>query len=411
MLRREFLASLGFGSALSKSSPPAAGSDGRQWSMHRGDAGRTNTFPQRNTLGETLAVAWSHEWSRRTVNRPPAPVFDADRVYIAQNAGVLAAVDRTTGESVWSRSDLSGQCHTPVVGDDRIVLPTDDGMVAYDTRGREQWQTDRPAEWDPVLSDGVLYTRTAGIDINDGSVQAEFPADSYVAPTVGDGRIYRGSARVARAYDADSGTVLWENDDLLDEEWVQPATFVFADGRLFIPGVDGLIALDAATGAELWRYTDRFSELYQAPTVVNGTVVQQVAGGPRTAERLVQFDVTDGTVIREFGPSGADGVSITSVGATPGTVLALCGDRIVSFDVHTGETLSSTWLAPVFDWPTRVYKQTFAYDGRRLIVNGEDRTIALEPGPIRERDRVGMGIGVAAGLAVAGVAHWWSDPS
>lgn len=411
MLRREFLASLGVGGALSQSSRPTGGGDGERWSMHRGDAGRTNTFPHRNTLGETLAVAWSHEWSRRTVNRPPAPVFDADRVYIAQNAGVLAAVDRTTGEFVWSRSDLSGQCHTPVVVDDRVVLPTNDGIVAYDKRGQEQWRTDRSAEWDPVLSDGVLYTRTAGIDVDDGSVQAEFPADSYVAPTVGDGRIYRGSARVARAYDADSGTVLWENGDLLDEEWVEPATFVFADGRLFIPGVDGLIALDAATGAELWRYTDRLSELYQAPTVVNGTVVQPVAGGPRTAERLVQFDVTDGTVIREFGPSGADDVSITSIGATPGTVLTLCGDRFVSFDVHTGETLSSTWLALVFDWPTRVYRQTFAYDGRRLIVNGEDRTVALEPGPIRERDRVGMGIGVAAGLAVAAGAYWRSDPS
>jgi outer membrane protein assembly factor BamB len=172
------------------------------------------------------------------------------------------------------------------------------GLVALDLlAGRTRWRALRGIEVDagvvvaggvavaPAL-DGVVY----GIDLSSGEVRWQAPGaphSTYRAPpiAVADDRVIVANSlgRIA-AYDADTGTTVWTVEVGAPVEEAPAA----AGEWLVIPTTRGtLVALDAASGVEGWRFTsgdDR--ERYYTPAVAEGTVYVGSSGGALVARRL-----------------------------------------------------------------------------------------------------------------------------
>lgn len=95
-----------------------------------------------------------------------------------------------------------------------------------------------------------------------------------VPPIVAAGRVYAMDAEhVVSAFDAQSGERLWETELAPDdEEDLIPGGLAFEDGRVFVTtGFAEVLALDAATGAELWR-SRLEAPLHAPPTAAGGRV-------------------------------------------------------------------------------------------------------------------------------------------
>lgn len=142
----------------------------------------------------------------------------------------------------------------------------------------------------------------------------------YGTPLVVDGVMYyEGSWNVLRAVDATSGELLWEYDpeviehagDRLRIMWDASRGIAMYEGRIFIATADGrLIAVDAATGAELW-----------SSMTVDPSEPLMITGAPKAFRGLV--------VIGNGG---------TEFGATRGYVDA--------YDAVTGLRMWRWWVVP-----------------------------------------------------------------
>ncbi len=123
-----------------------------------------------------------------------------------------------------------------------------DGFVV---RGR----THRGVEASPLLADGVLY--------------------------------FSGPWSVVYAVDARSGKLLWQHDPQVEGQWARRTCCDVVNrgvalwkGRVYVATLDGyLVALDAATGRQLWRvdtFTDRVTMNYAstgAPRIAGKNIV------------------------------------------------------------------------------------------------------------------------------------------
>jgi outer membrane protein assembly factor BamB len=117
-------------------------------------------------------------------------------------------------------------------------------------------------------------------------------------PAVADGRVYVGNETADRviAYDAETGAQLWVATARLGG-W-QDGTPMVADGRVFIGSNNGLIARDAATGADLWTYRSPGpSFIPQNATPATPAVAGDIAYAGFPDGRVTALDVTTGDVV------------------------------------------------------------------------------------------------------------------
>ena len=137
------------------------------------------------------------------------------------------------------------------VANDTIYVATYDGRLdALDARtGAQRWelQTFGPVELAPVVAGGTVYVRSLS-----------------ATPQPLGGSIY--------ALDARTGALRWQS--LLAGETV--ADLAVANGVVYTSSTDGLLAFDAATGAERWRFAPGTPQSAQgdvgSPVVSNGAV-------------------------------------------------------------------------------------------------------------------------------------------
>jgi len=147
----------------------------------------------------------------------------------------------------------------------------------------------------------------------------------HSSPVVADGRVYQfarqGEEEVLIALDAATGKELWKTPGLAVAYEMNPAarghgkgpksTPVVAGGRVFTLGITGVLsAHDAKTGKLIWRkdFSKQYpstSPLYgtaMSPVVVGDLLVAHVGGHDRGA--LTAFDPANGSVKWSFEPDG-----------------------------------------------------------------------------------------------------------
>ena len=254
----------------------------------------------------------------------------------------LHAVDAATGSARWvSDLDALGGHYAIAHADGIVYVSTKDGFLrGFDLEtGSEVWghQLSAPAE-SLTISDGVAYAgTTAGeimaISLADGSVlwrPVRLLSDRPSSMPLAGGMLHAGSiqppgepAGELLAIDAANGEVAWR---FRSPSGRQAAPGAVHGGVVYVASrVDGLYALDARSGAVLWRAD---TPQVQAPASLAGDAVIVVG----VDGELFAFDRVDGTELwrvlygsgKSTGPAITGGLIFQADGS--GTLMAF-GDR------------------------------------------------------------------------------------
>jgi outer membrane protein assembly factor BamB len=137
------------------------------------------------------------------------PVVDRDFVFAISHSGVMAAINISTGDRVWSR-DIGG-IQTPWAAGDYVYVLTSEAQLLCLARkdGRVKWihqmqrWTDVEAKSGPIVWAGPVLVSDRLILVSSGGYAAsvspytgellgrmEIPDGTYIAPVVANGTLY-----------------------------------------------------------------------------------------------------------------------------------------------------------------------------------------------------------------------------
>ncbi|UPW00834.1 PQQ-binding-like beta-propeller repeat protein [Halorussus gelatinilyticus] len=289
--------------AVAAESPGAAA-----WPQFGHDASNAGYARSASGPGADAALAWRFDAKTPTMNA--SPVVADGTVYApgSGDPGYVHAIDAETGESVWRFEPAGYASCAPAVADGRVYFGTwSKKFYALDAATGEQvWASDvghRFGSSSPAVSDGTVYVGTVG----DGPmvVSGEEDEEKFESCAV-------------LALDAESGDERWRYDDFGEKENVGSSIAV-ADGRVYFGGESAVYALDADSGSVAWS-REVATHPQSSPAVVDGTVYY---GGPSDAEdgppaRLYALDAKSGETVWT---AGIDDTSLrTSPAVADGTV-------------------------------------------------------------------------------------------
>jgi outer membrane protein assembly factor BamB len=227
----------------------------------------------------TGSLAWHAPTGSGGFEGPTSPLATGGVVLVGTGLGKLTAFRASDGSVAWhaqpvprSASDISSP---------RLVLaPAADVVYAAAS-------PDSIAAW--RVADGTLLWQSPFLAV---------PADPYYVssyeplpePVVSADAVYFSAGQSVHAVRTSDGSLLWSSPALQSANLYSPP--VLADGRLFVAMADGsLAALEAGTGAVLWRATDpgaipsRVASTIPAPPIVrDGAVYYTPFNGLRTLD-------------------------------------------------------------------------------------------------------------------------------
>ncbi len=196
--------------------------------------------------GPTSAVEWVVNTEERDDYYPEgSPLFGNSMVYVPDSGGTLRALNRQTGETVWTFAPGGRETgYGLTLGDGTLYYgygergEGDWRLYALDaTTGEVQWQSGMSnGAGQPVLHDGTVYVGGTGLVETDPKVYA---------------------------IDAETGEKRWsvysyKNSDVMDNyRIVSPPTVV--DDTVVVASTNGMVAYDAAHGTEQWRKKGSFA--------------------------------------------------------------------------------------------------------------------------------------------------------
>lgn len=255
-----------------------------------------------------LNVVWKVKIAKKTT---ASPVFDQKNVYMADKNKDIIAVDKISGEKVWSfKMDYPASSQGVVI--DNMVLYNDlIYLYALDKdSGNLLWKFDTGTksdrifadQWDyysssAMVKDGKIYLNSMNgmtfiIDPKTGNKLKEY--DTSIArnsPVVKDDVLYvSGETRVV-AIDLKTDKLLWSHK----VKGKQCGTPVVYNRKLFTAGRDTLLtALDIKTGEIVWQFKEKSGSWFTADLVEhNGKLYV----GASDAFKLFVFDPETGKEI------------------------------------------------------------------------------------------------------------------
>jgi outer membrane protein assembly factor BamB len=212
----------------------------------------------------------------------------------------IVALNKNSGEVIWKcavpggdQAAYSSAIVTEIGGTKQYVQFLQKGLVGVDAKtGKFLWRYDKTAKGSPaniptpVASDGYVYSGTGRgggglvkVKKSDGAFEAEEVYAGQKLPTSIGGAIklekdlYGTTGQAMVCADFTTGTLKWE------ERSIAPASLVYADGRLYLHGENGDVAL-VEPSAEGYREKGRFtlpdqpergsSKAWAYPVVANG---------------------------------------------------------------------------------------------------------------------------------------------
>jgi outer membrane protein assembly factor BamB len=247
-----------------------------------------------------------------------------DLVIFGSRDGHVYALDENSGRRRWS-AETSGQVwSSPAIAGGRVYIGSADGYVycvsLHDGSGQWRFATTgaslessqfgydrRTVESSPAVVNGVVYVGGRdgflyAINADSGTLRWRFDHKAswvVTSPAVGNGVVYAGSSDNAfvQALDAETGAELWRTRTG-GIVWSSPA---LSGQTIYVgDGIGRLHALDARTGAERWLFRTGES-VHSSPVVSDSLVIfgsadrgvyaLRTTDGPTTA-RAIFFDST-----------------------------------------------------------------------------------------------------------------------
>jgi outer membrane protein assembly factor BamB len=192
-------------------------------SSYRGNVARSG-----RTDYELPELRGTVAWSANRFRSNKEPIFVDGKVIGPQN-NKLAALDAITGEVLWESEGSHGRIagRGLLAAGGALFAAWNDAFAAYDLgSGEECWHLPVTTPTSATFAKNRLF-----IGVDEG-------ATGYVA-----------------AIDARNGQMLWRYDtqNTTPANWSNPSEPALDDDMLFFADGDDLVALDAATGSELWR--------------------------------------------------------------------------------------------------------------------------------------------------------------
>ena len=231
-----------------------------------------------------------------------------DTIVIGGYDSRVRALDRHTGEVLWSFNTVGFVQASPLIVDDHVYIATDRALYALDLpTGQLKWQA-KTGDGNsymgaPAFENGTIYTTggnyllalesTTGKEIwrirHDEPFTALAVANQLVYVGNFDGSFY--------AYDQETGTERWkfEGGDIF---WSGPAV----EGDILYTGNDKFVyALNAQTGEQLWSF-ETGGRAVSEPMVSDGVVYVSDSSHefPRGARHLYALDAGSGEELWTF---------------------------------------------------------------------------------------------------------------
>jgi outer membrane protein assembly factor BamB len=269
------------------------------------------------------AASGLERWRRRVVPTPvvrlpfddPKSRYDrfgsdaavaGGRLFLGTHEGRVLCLDPADGATVWEHATGDAVLAAPAVEGGRVFAGSfDKHLYALDAQtGRLLWKHDAraPVVSTPAVHDGRVIVGSRAYDLFALDAATGAPAWSrYLwfswvesSPVVRDGFLYVGSsdAAAAFAFEAASGRPIWKTD-VFGWAWGQPAVtasrvYVGTSSQVGYPAGHraGVMALDRATGAVLWR----------APAAASASGAFGYPGSPAVGDGRVYVTSLDGRV-------------------------------------------------------------------------------------------------------------------
>lgn len=312
------------------------------------------------SLPDALAVRWRTDLPLPNGDAASlsasSPTVGNDRVLVADRESVHA-LDLATGERLWHRTGLAvtaveqyraslAETPAPTAPGGRVFVGTTDGIVALtaldgnvDWRGTGLQDATAPLVHGDLIV-GVGRETVAAFDPH-GREQwrvSRSRQDPPFDPATDAERVVLATDRAVVALDAASGEERWRYDE-------RPESYpVLVDGECVVGVSDGLIGLDAATGAVRWRFTRGDYLALQSP-VVTPTSIYAVEQPPEAGAAAFALDRTDG----EPSPRWCSSVgSAVVAAATPEHAVAMVPlgegpDAVHSLVAFTADLGDAAW--------------------------------------------------------------------
>jgi hypothetical protein len=141
----------------------------------------------------------------------PSPVIEPGRVYVHFGSYGTACLDTETGKTIWQREDLRcrhyrGPSSSPILFRNLLILTFDGADLQYlaaldKTTGQTVWKTDRSAEWNDADVPGQMA--------RDGDLRKAHSTPLLVTYE-GQPQLLSTGAKAAYAYDVMTGKELWK---------------------------------------------------------------------------------------------------------------------------------------------------------------------------------------------------------
>jgi outer membrane protein assembly factor BamB len=319
------------------------------------------------------------------------PVLYKERLYLADKAGDVRALDATNGKVIWNRQRVNSQGRGSVPAD--VTAPTFAGdvlVVAFEpgevialepAEGKLEWSTHLPStlQSSPVAVDNRVYLGSDdgtlwGLSLDNGKQQSVFRAEQSIkaSPSLDDGKLFFGDyAGNMYALDESSGKLLWKTDTTTTPAGGSGGFFsspAIAGGRVYAGRDDGTIfAFDADTGKYSWSYKTG-GAVYGSPALA------PIPGGGLTVfigsydAKLYALDAGSGKVTWS-----------EAVGPIPGTATVI-NETVYTSSFKTGNTVGYDLKSHdrVFRYPSPGYTPMIS-DGVRLFLAGYQSVHSFEP--------------------------------
>jgi outer membrane protein assembly factor BamB len=371
---------------------------GFQWPTYGYTTDRRRFLQAKPSVRPPFKRAWS--WSA-TVLLEFSPIIVGNRLFIMDNAGVVTALNRTTGKRVWKRDMGYLSASSPAYGNGKLfvtVLERDRGggsggrVAALRARdGKVEWSRDLSSrtESSPLFVDGRVYFGAENGTVysmyaRGGAIEWTFDSAGAVkgGPALADGRLFFGTyGGNVYAISRRTGRQIWHagtsgaNLGLSAGNFYSSPTVAY--GRVYIGNTDGnMYSFSAESGKLAWR-RGTGSYVYASPAVA------QVRGGKPT----VYFGSYDGTFYALDARSGATRWAHKDGGNISGAA-TIVGDIVYYSNRGNGDT-QGMWARTgkrAFHSTRGAYNPVVS-DGETIYLTGYSSVAAFVPKTIAQERR------------------------